>query len=222
MLYRFIYTSGGFCHIKHSDLVTCSYNLTYPCKQIVLFPFNASVTLPKQYKDWENWTTSAPILADFLVGRRRIMQVELFVRHFEINVHVRVFHCNLILNILWFCELYHSWSFFSFLQWVNGSNRVWCKDLCVLTVRRTYNDSKVSYIVWNEHSLEILFITWRNEQITRWNRLFSWIGDGWHRGLQLIMLLSRIENKFAFCSIICMWIRRYFFYFTIIENKIRQ
>ena len=36
----------------------------------------------------------------------------------------------------------------------------------------------------------------RNEQITRWNRLFPRIGDGWRRGW------LRFENKFALCSVI--------------------
>ena len=36
----------------------------------------------------------------------------------------------------------------------------------------------------------------RNEQITRWNRLFPRIGDGWRRGL------LRFDNKFALCSVI--------------------
>ena len=41
----------------------------------------------------------------------------------------------------------------------------------------------------------------RNEQITRWNRRFPRIGDGLRRGL------LRLDNKFAWCSVIT--IRQY-------------
>ena len=50
----------------------------------------------------------------------------------------------------------------------------------------------------------------RNEQITRWNRLFPRIGDGWRRGL------LRFDNKFALCSVITIRRRSHF---TIVEIK---
>ena len=48
----------------------------------------------------------------------------------------------------------------------------------------------------------------RNEQITRWNRLFPRIGDGWRHGL------LRLDNKFAWYSVITIQRRSHF---TIVE-----
>ena len=53
----------------------------------------------------------------------------------------------------------------------------------------------------------------RNEQITRWNRLFPRIGDGWRRGL------LRFDNKFALCSVINTRRRSHF---TKVEIKKHQ
>ena len=44
----------------------------------------------------------------------------------------------------------------------------------------------------------------RNEQITRWNRLFPRIGDGWRR------CLLRVDNNFAWYSVISMRRRSHF------------
>ena len=53
----------------------------------------------------------------------------------------------------------------------------------------------------------------RNEQITRWNRLFPRIGDGWRRSL------LRFDNKFALCSVINTRRRSHF---TKVEIKKHQ
>ena len=50
----------------------------------------------------------------------------------------------------------------------------------------------------------------RNEQITRWNRLFPRIGDGWRRGL------LRFDKKFEWCSVITIRRRSHF---TIVKIK---
>ena len=53
----------------------------------------------------------------------------------------------------------------------------------------------------------------RNEQITRWNRLFPRIGDGWRRSLLCF------DNKFALCSVINTRRRSHF---TKVEIKKHQ
>ena len=53
----------------------------------------------------------------------------------------------------------------------------------------------------------------RNEQITRWNRHFPRIGDGWRRGL------LRLDNKFALCSVITIRRRSHFTIFEIKNTK---
>ena len=53
----------------------------------------------------------------------------------------------------------------------------------------------------------------RNEQITRWNRRFPRIGDGWRRGL------LRLDNKFAWCSVITIRRRSHFTIFEIKNTK---
>ena len=52
----------------------------------------------------------------------------------------------------------------------------------------------------------------QNEQITRWNRLFLRIGDGWRRGL------LRFDNKLAWYSVITMRRRSHFTIIVEIKN----